>query len=32
MIETDLHHPSVQQRGNVLPVLPWLHRQGHMAT
>ena len=32
MIETDLHHPAVHQRGNVLPVLTWLHRQGNMAT
>src|SRR5207249_10686877 len=30
MLETYLHHPSVHQRGHVLPVLTWLHRQGKM--
>jgi putative transposase len=29
--ETNHYHPSVHQRGHVLPVLTWPHRQGHMA-
>jgi hypothetical protein len=29
---TNHHHPFVHQRGNVLPVLTWLHRPGNMAT
>ncbi len=32
VIATNHHHPSVHQRGNVLPVLTWPHRQGQMAT
>src|SRR5438093_1580799 len=32
VIETNHHHPSVHQRGNVLPVLTWPPRQGNMAT
>ena len=32
VIETNHHHPSVHPRGHGLPVLPWPHRQEHMAT